>query len=88
MESMENFISGYPGCEFQIRSALAEVVGKEKSELFFDKVSAILHVFARLCSNAQLLVSRVFLPGRRCQIFQIPRLELHSYCFQLQTFRR
>jgi len=35
--NMENFISGYPGCEFQIRAALADVVGKEKSELFFDK---------------------------------------------------
>jgi hypothetical protein len=30
--------SGYPGCEFQIREALAGVIGKEKSELFFDKV--------------------------------------------------
>ncbi|KAI0031096.1 glycoside hydrolase [Vararia minispora EC-137] len=35
--NMENFISGYPGCEFQIREALADAVGKEKSELFFDK---------------------------------------------------
>ncbi|TFK51394.1 glycoside hydrolase [Heliocybe sulcata] len=35
--NMENFITGYPGCEFQIREALAEVVGKEKSEFFFDK---------------------------------------------------
>ena len=36
---MENFITGYPGCEFQIRAALADVVGQEKSEFFFDKVS-------------------------------------------------
>ncbi|KAH9939768.1 glycoside hydrolase [Epithele typhae] len=35
--NMENFISGYPGCEFQIRAALVDVVGKDKSELFFDK---------------------------------------------------
>ncbi|KAH6902672.1 endo-1,4-beta-glucanase [Coprinopsis sp. MPI-PUGE-AT-0042] len=35
--NMENFISGYPGCEFQIRESLAEVIGSEKSELFFDK---------------------------------------------------
>jgi aryl-phospho-beta-D-glucosidase BglC (GH1 family) len=35
--NMENFISGYPGCEFQIRNALAEVVGPIKSEFFFDK---------------------------------------------------
>lgn len=36
--SMENFISGYPGCEFQIRETLADTIGAEKSELFFDKV--------------------------------------------------
>ncbi|KII90335.1 glycoside hydrolase family 5 protein [Plicaturopsis crispa FD-325 SS-3] len=35
--NMENFISGYPGCEFQIREALADVVGPAKSEFFFDK---------------------------------------------------
>ncbi len=31
-------LAGYPGCEFQIRAALADVVGSEKSEFFFDKV--------------------------------------------------
>ena len=31
--------AGYPGCEFQIREKLAEVIGSEKSEFFFDKVS-------------------------------------------------
>lgn len=35
---MENFITGYPGCEYQIRQALGEVIGQEKSEFFFDKV--------------------------------------------------
>ncbi|THV02398.1 glycoside hydrolase [Dendrothele bispora CBS 962.96] len=35
--NMENFISGYPGCEFQIRDALAEAIGKDKAEFFFDK---------------------------------------------------
>ncbi|EKM51309.1 glycoside hydrolase family 5 protein [Phanerochaete carnosa HHB-10118-sp] len=35
--NMENFISGYPGCEYQIRAALADVVGQDKSEFFFDK---------------------------------------------------
>ncbi|KAF4622037.1 hypothetical protein D9613_009155 [Agrocybe pediades] len=35
--NMENFISGYPGCEYQIREALAEAIGPEKSEFFFDK---------------------------------------------------
>jgi hypothetical protein len=35
---MENFITGYPGCEHQIRLALADVLGQDKSEFFFDKV--------------------------------------------------
>ncbi|OBZ72767.1 Glucan 1,3-beta-glucosidase [Grifola frondosa] len=35
--TMENFITGFPGCEFQIREALVDVLGKEKSEFFFDK---------------------------------------------------
>nr|GAT49297.1 glycoside hydrolase family 5 protein [Mycena chlorophos] len=50
--NMENFItglsvaltrrppqqaSGYPGCEFQIREALATSIGQEKSDFFFDK---------------------------------------------------
>ncbi|KAF7314653.1 Glycoside hydrolase family 5 protein [Mycena kentingensis (nom. inval.)] len=35
--NMENFISGYPGCEYQIREALAAAIGPEKSEFFFDK---------------------------------------------------
>lgn len=29
---------GYPGCEFQIRQALVQTIGEEKSEFFFDKV--------------------------------------------------
>ncbi|KAJ7069633.1 glycoside hydrolase [Mycena amicta] len=35
--NMENFISGYPGCEFQIRDALAQAIGQDKSDFFFDK---------------------------------------------------
>ena len=39
---MENFITGYPGCEHQIRNALKEAIGEEKSELFFDRVRSYL----------------------------------------------
>ncbi|KAF3917373.1 Endoglucanase [Orbilia brochopaga] len=35
--NMENFISGYPGREYQIREALSIAIGPEKSEFFFDK---------------------------------------------------
>ncbi|KAK7460661.1 Endo-1,4-beta-xylanase 5 [Stygiomarasmius scandens] len=34
---MENFISGFPGCEYQIRETLAEVIGEQKAQFFFDK---------------------------------------------------
>jgi hypothetical protein len=30
--------AGYPGCEHQIRAALTETIGQEKSDFFFDKV--------------------------------------------------
>ncbi|KAF5370616.1 hypothetical protein D9758_001953 [Tetrapyrgos nigripes] len=35
--NMENFISGYPGCEHQVREALTEAIGQDKAEFFFDK---------------------------------------------------
>lgn len=35
--TMENFITGFPGCEFQIREALDEVLGRQKAGFFFDK---------------------------------------------------
>lgn len=35
--NMENFISGYPGREHQIREALEEAIGSDKAAFFFDK---------------------------------------------------
>ncbi|KAI5781410.1 glycoside hydrolase superfamily [Geopyxis carbonaria] len=35
--NMENFITGFPGREYQIREALAEVLGEDKAKFFFDK---------------------------------------------------
>ncbi|WWC72351.1 uncharacterized protein I206_106313 [Kwoniella pini CBS 10737] len=35
--NMENFITGYPGHEFQARAAIKKVIGQEKYEFFFDK---------------------------------------------------
>ena len=46
---MENFISGYPGCEFQIRETLADTIGKDKSELFFDKVRSGMYLDLLMC---------------------------------------
>jgi hypothetical protein len=36
-QSMENFITGYPGHEEQHREAMLEVLGQEKYNFFFDK---------------------------------------------------
>lgn len=35
---MENFITGYPGHESEMRAAMLEVLGQEKYDFFFDKV--------------------------------------------------
>lgn len=35
--NMENFITGYPGREFQVRQGLAKAIGQEKADLFFEK---------------------------------------------------
>jgi hypothetical protein len=36
--NMENFITGYPGHEHQVRAALLKKLGQEKYDFFFDKV--------------------------------------------------
>ncbi|KAJ8521326.1 hypothetical protein ONZ45_g1972 [Pleurotus djamor] len=35
--TMENFISGFPGCEYEIRGTLAATIGQEKAAFFFEK---------------------------------------------------
>lgn len=35
---MENFITGFPGYEHEMRAALLQAMGKEKYDFFFDKV--------------------------------------------------
>lgn len=42
--TMENFINGYPGHEFQLRERMNEVLGQDKAEFFFDKVRPVLHL--------------------------------------------
>ena len=38
--NMENFITGFPGHENEMRAAMLEVLGREKYDFFFDKVGA------------------------------------------------
>jgi hypothetical protein len=35
---MENFITGFPGHEQEMREAMVQVLGREKYDFFFDKV--------------------------------------------------
>jgi hypothetical protein len=37
--NMENFITGFPGHEHEHRAAMLEVLGQDKYDFFFDKVS-------------------------------------------------
>jgi putative aminopeptidase FrvX len=39
---MENFITGYPGHEHEVRAAMKKALGEEKYEYFYDKVGARL----------------------------------------------
>lgn len=43
--NMENFITGYPGHEHQLRAALKQTLGQAKYDFFFDKVCR------RLCTE-------------------------------------
>ncbi|KAI4844298.1 cellulase [Aureobasidium sp. EXF-8845] len=40
--NFENFITGYPGHEHEHRAAMAEILGKEKAQFFFDR---LIHYF-------------------------------------------
>lgn len=39
---MTSNLKGFPGCEFQAREALAEVLGDQKAEFFWEKVCQFL----------------------------------------------
>lgn len=80
---MENFITGFPGREYQIRKALADVLGKEKAQFFFDKVhSSFLPSFDKT-NVTKCIVPRILLHRRRCKILQVPGTELHPCPLQL-----
>ena len=58
--NFENFITGYPGHEHEHRAAMAEVLGKEKAQYFFDR---LIHYFFTDADAAyfQSLVSMISL---------------------------
>jgi len=66
---MENFITGYPGHESEMRAAMLEVLGQEKYNFFFDKVSSgstdcqALTRYTGTLTEGSMAVPRVFLHG-------------------------
>ena len=78
--NMENFITGYPGHEHEMRKALLEVLGKEKYDFFFDKVSCGAISLDNLSCSPPYSVPRVLLHFLRRQVLRItgPELSPHS----------
>ena len=76
--NMENFITGYPSREFQIREELLKVLGKEKYNIFFDSVCSHVHYFLIIPVPNQLL------HGIRCQVPQSLWCQCASSSLQLQ----
>ncbi|KAJ8688977.1 Endo-1,4-beta-xylanase 5 [Pleurotus ostreatus] len=80
--TMENFISGFPGCEYQIRESLADTIGKEKAEFFFQK---FLDYFfaeddARFFHSVGLNCIRIAISYRHFEDDMAPRV-LKPNCF-------
>lgn len=50
----ENFISGFPGHEHEMRSAMLEVLGQEKYDFFFDKVLQSILLSSRVSGKYPL----------------------------------
>jgi len=93
--NMENFITGYPGHEYEMRAAMLEVLGKEKYEFFFDKVCSPLFYLSQyacvcvcVCVNELRLVSGIFLHTIRRQIPRLAGPKLHSHTHQPSPFPR
>lgn len=87
--NFENFITGYPGHEHEHRAAMAEVLGKEKAQYFFDR---LIHYFFTDADAAyfQSLVSMVFatnVAGMDIDSFGAGS-QLHSDTLQLPSLHR
>ncbi|TFL00855.1 glycoside hydrolase family 5 protein [Pterulicium gracile] len=79
---MENFISGFSGCEFQAREALEEVLGEEKAEFFFDKFLTYFFTAsdAKFFKSLSLNCIRIALNYRHFESDSAPRT-LRFNCF-------
>ncbi|BEI82494.1 hypothetical protein CcaverHIS002_0303620 [Cutaneotrichosporon cavernicola] len=60
--NMENFITGYPGHEHQVRRELLKVLGKEKYDFFFDKFLEYFFTEADAAFFASLGLNCIRLP--------------------------
>jgi hypothetical protein len=89
--NFENFITGYPGHEHEHRAAMAEILGKEKAQFFFDR---LIHYFFTDADAAyfQSLVSMtltIAVAGAGAETNLVNTgSELYPYSFQLSSLHR
>jgi hypothetical protein len=87
--NFENFITGYPGHEHEHRAAMAEVLGKEKAQYFFDR---LIHYFftdadaAYFQSLVSTILSIVAAGVEADMLYTGP--QLHPYSLQLPSLHR
>lgn len=82
---MENFITGYTGHESEMRAAMLEVLGKEKYDFFFEKVSGRPLNVDMIISLGPLTVSRLLLHLIRRQVPRLPGPQLRPHPDQPPT---
>lgn len=87
--NFENFITGYPGHEHEHRAAMAEVLGKEKAQYFFDR---LIHYFFTDADAAyfQSLVSLMLKAVAASTSTDVNETgsQLHPYTLQLPSLHR
>jgi hypothetical protein len=87
--NFENFITGYPGHEHEHRAAMAEVLGKEKAQFFFDR---LIHYFFTDADAAyfQSLVSMILtIVAAVLNTYTVDAgPQLHPYTLQLPPLHR
>jgi endoglucanase len=82
--NMENFITGYPGAEFQMRKALLKVLGSEGCARFFDRFLDVFYADEDARYLASLGLNSVRLP------FNYHHFEddAHPFVIKEEGFRR
>jgi hypothetical protein len=77
---------GYPGSEFDIRAAMADVVGQAKSDYFFDKVCSPDPLSTYMNTNAPLKFLEYFFQDADAAFFKSCGLNCIRIAFNYRHF--